>query len=217
VTAHTARLPRLDQARHEHGPAWRWHAVVEALQALRGVPCTVAVTLVAAMGDLTRFDTPRARRKFLGRIPSAYSAGERRPQGSSTQAGHTPARRVLVEGAWAYRSPAKGSRHLQLRRDKPPTMIQDISWKAHVRLCKRDRQRVARGTHAHIVTVARARELAGCMGAMAQQVPGAASVARAARHCPLNSEGVRRASAEAQPRCGVTLGSVKRLGKHTRA
>jgi hypothetical protein len=50
VTAHTARLQRLDQALHEHGPAWRLHAVVEALQALRGVPCTVAVTMGAAMG-----------------------------------------------------------------------------------------------------------------------------------------------------------------------
>jgi transposase len=33
--------------------------VVEALQALRGMPCTVAVTTVAALGDLTRFDHPR--------------------------------------------------------------------------------------------------------------------------------------------------------------
>jgi transposase len=58
VTAHTERLQRLDQARHEHVHAWRLYAVVEALQALRGVPCTVAVTLVAELGDLTRFDTP---------------------------------------------------------------------------------------------------------------------------------------------------------------
>jgi transposase len=33
--------------------------VVEALQALRGVQFTVAVTMVAEIGDLTRFDTPR--------------------------------------------------------------------------------------------------------------------------------------------------------------
>jgi transposase len=42
VTAHTARLQRLDQARHEPVPAWRVRAVGEALQALRGVPCPVA-------------------------------------------------------------------------------------------------------------------------------------------------------------------------------
>ena len=174
VTEHTARLQRLDQELQEHVPAWRLHAVVEALQALRGVPCTVAVTMVAAIGDLTRFDTPRELMKFLGLIPSEYSSGARRQQGSITQAGNTHARRALVEGAWAYRSPAKVSRHLQLRREKQPKMIQDISWKAQVRLCKRYRQLVARGTHANIVTVAIARELAGFMWAIAQQVPVAA-------------------------------------------
>ena len=50
-------------------------------------------------------------------------------------------------------------------------MIQDISGKAQVRLCKRDRHLVARGTHAHLVTVAMARELAGFMWAIAREVP----------------------------------------------
>src|SRR5262249_7226622 len=66
VNEHTERLQRLDQARQEHVQAWRLHPVVEALQALRGVPCTVAVTMVADIGDLTRFDTPRELMKFLG-------------------------------------------------------------------------------------------------------------------------------------------------------
>jgi transposase len=217
VTEHTARLQRLDQELQEHVQTWRLHSVVEALQALRGVQCTVAVTMVAEIGDLPRFDTPRELMKCLGLIPSEYSSGERRHQGSITKAGNTHARRALVEGAWAYRSPAKGSRHLQLRLEKQPKIIQDISWKAQVRLCKRYRQRVARGNHANSVTVAIARELAGCMWAIAKQLPVAASVSRTDHHCTLNSEGVRRASEEAQPRFGVTLGSVKRLVKDTRA
>jgi transposase len=171
VTEHTERLQRLDQELQEHGHAWRLHPVVEALQALRGVPFTVAVTMVAEIGDLTRFDTPRELMKFLGLIPSEYSSGERRQQGSITKAGNTHARRALVEGAWAYRYPAQVSRHLQRRLEKQPKMIQDISWKAHVRLCQRDRQLVARGKHANIVTVAMARELAGCMWAIAREVP----------------------------------------------
>jgi transposase len=154
--------------------AWRLHAVVAALQALRGVPCTVAVTMVAALGDLTRFDTPRELMKCLGLIPSASSSGERRHQGSSTQAGNTHARRALVEGAWAYRSPAKGSRPWQRRLEKQPKIIQDISWTAQVRLCKRYRPLVARGKHANSVTVAIARALAGCMWAIAKQLPVAA-------------------------------------------
>jgi transposase len=59
VQEHTERLQRLDQALHEHVKAWRLYPVGAALQALRGVQCTVAVTLVAEMGDLTRFDSPR--------------------------------------------------------------------------------------------------------------------------------------------------------------
>jgi transposase len=88
-----------------------------------------------------------------------------------TTAGHTHARRVLVEGAWASRDPAKISRHLQRRLAYPPKVMQDMSWKAHVRLCKRYRRLVARGKPAHVVTVASARELTGFMGAMAQEVP----------------------------------------------
>jgi transposase len=138
---------------------------------LRGVQFTVAVTLVAEFGDLTRFNNPRELMKFLGLIPSEYSTGERRRQGSLTKAGNSHARRVLVEGAWAYRYPAKVSRHLQLRLETPPKVIQDISWKAQVRLCKRYRRLIARGKHANQVVVAIARELLGCMWASAKQVP----------------------------------------------
>jgi transposase len=77
----------------------------------------------------------------------------------------------LVEGAWAYRYPAKVSRHLQLRLEKLPKPIQDISWKAQVRLCRRDRQLSARGKNPNQVVVAIARELSACMWAIAQQVP----------------------------------------------
>jgi len=171
VSEHHDRLQRLAQDLHDHVTTWRLYPVVEALQALRGVPCTVAVPLVAAMGDLTRFESPRELRKFLGLLPSEHSSGEQRRQGSMTKAGNTHARRVLVAGAWASRSPATGSRHLQLCLEKQPKVIQDISWKAQVRLCKRYRRLVARGKHANVVTVAIARELSGFMWAIAKEVP----------------------------------------------
>ena len=171
VQEHTERLQRLEQELHEYVRAWRLSPVVEALQALRGVPCTVAVTLVAEMGDLTRFDTPRELMTFVGLIPSEYSSGEQRRQGSMTKAGHTHARRVLVEGAWTYRDPAKVSRHVPRRLETQPKIIQDISWKAQVRLCKRYRRLVSRGKHANVVTVAMARELAGFLWAIAREVP----------------------------------------------
>jgi transposase len=70
VHEQTERLQRLEQARQDHVNAWRLNPVVEALQALRGVQFTVAVTLVAEIGDRTRVDHPRALRKCLGLIPA---------------------------------------------------------------------------------------------------------------------------------------------------
>jgi transposase len=170
VNEHTERLQRLEQELHEQVTSWRLQPVVAALQALRGVQFTVAVTTLAELGDLTRFETPRQLMKFLGLIPSEYSSGERRRQGSITKAGNTHARRALVEGAWAYQYPAKVSRHLQLRLETQPKAIQDISWKAQVRLCKRYRKLMARGKHANQVVVAIARELVGFMWAIAKHV-----------------------------------------------
>ena len=70
---------------------------------MRGVQFTVAVVLIAELGDLTRFDTPRQLMSDLGLTPSEYSSGERRRQGTIAKAGNTFARRALIEGAWAYR------------------------------------------------------------------------------------------------------------------
>jgi transposase len=111
--------------------------------------------------------------KYLGLIPAEYSSGERRRQGAITKAGNTHARRVLVEGAWAYRYPAKVSRHLQLRLEQVPKTIQDLSWKAQVRLCKRFRYPTTRGKHAHQVVVAIAREMAAFVWAIVREVPSA--------------------------------------------
>ena len=124
---------------------------------------------MAALGDLTRFDTPRQLMHSLGFTPSEYATGERRRQGGITKTGNRHARRALVEGAWAYRYPATVSRHLQLRLAKGSKPIQEISWKARIRLCKRYRQLSARGKNAHQVVVASARELRAFMGAIAQE------------------------------------------------
>jgi len=50
------RLRRLETELRELAPTWRLDPVVQALQALRGVQWLVAITVVAELGDLTRFD-----------------------------------------------------------------------------------------------------------------------------------------------------------------
>lgn len=165
------RLARLEAELRELGPTWRLYPVVQALQALRGVQWLVAITVVAELGDLTRFDSPRQLGAFVGLIPSEYSSGASRRQGGITKAGNGRARRALIEGAWAYRHPAKVSQHIQTRIDELPKPIQDLGWKAQVRLCKRFRRLVARGKHPNVAVTAIARELIAFMWAIAKAVP----------------------------------------------
>jgi transposase len=171
VTEQHERLQRLERELLDEVKGWRLLPVVEAIQALRGIDVTGAVILIAEVGDLTRFDTPRKLMSYLGLTPSEYSSGERRRQGGITKAGNAHARRALVEGAWAYRYPAKVSRHLQLRLEKLPADVQAIAWKAQVRLCKRYRQLSGRGKHVNQVIVAIAREMAAFAWAIARTVP----------------------------------------------
>src|SRR5439155_24739968 len=73
VTERTELLQRLEAELLEQAKTWRLSPVVEALQALRGVQFTVAITTIAELGDLTRFDTPRQLMSYLGLTPSEYS------------------------------------------------------------------------------------------------------------------------------------------------
>ena len=165
------RLHRLEAELLDRAPAWRLYPVVQALQALRGVQWLVAITVVAELGDLTRFTSPRQLAAFVGLIHSEYSSGASRRQGGITKAGNGRARRALIEGAWAYRHPAKVSQHMQTRIDALPKPIQDLGWKAQVRLCKRFRRLVGRGKHPNVVVTAIARELIAFMWAIAKEVP----------------------------------------------
>jgi len=171
VTERTELLRRLETELLAQATTWRFAPVVEALQALRGVQFTVAMTTVAELGDLTRFDTPRQLMKFLGLTPSEYSSSNRRRLGGITRAGNGHARRVLVEAAKAYRHRAKVSEAIQARQQALPKAVCDIAWKAQVRLCGRYRKLLARGKHPNTITAAIARELAAFMWAIAKTQP----------------------------------------------
>ena len=107
---------------------------------------------------------------FLGLVPSQYSSGDRIKLGPITKSGNRHARRNLIEAAWAYRYKAKVSREIQIRQEKLPIKIRDISWKAQTRLCARYRKLVARGKNKNIVVVAIARELVAFMWDIAHHV-----------------------------------------------
>lgn len=70
VDEHVDRLARIEAERQDLAPRWRRYPLVEALQALRGVQGVVAHTVVAELGDLTRFENPRQLAAFVGLVPS---------------------------------------------------------------------------------------------------------------------------------------------------
>ena len=170
VSERTERLQRIEVELLEQARSWRLYPVVEAYQALRGVQFTVAITAVAELGDIARFDNPRQLMSYIGLVPSEHSSGERRRQGAITKAGNGHARRALIEAAKAYRYKAKVSPAIQQRQEHLPKAIQAIAWRAQVRLCKRYRTLVAKGKHANTVTAAIAREIAAFMWAIAREV-----------------------------------------------
>jgi|SRR5215469_1985793 len=103
-------LKRLTCQIEEPLPSWSMAPVVAALQAMRGTALVVAVTVVAEVGDFRRFATARELMAYLGLVPSEHSSGTSVRRGGITKAGNAPARRALIEGAWAYRMPARISR-----------------------------------------------------------------------------------------------------------
>lgn len=132
-----AQCERLQTMLQESATGWRFYPVIRAIQALRGVQFTVAVGLIAELGELSRFASAPQLMAWLGMTPSEYSTGERRRQGSITKCGNAHARRLLVEAAWAYRYPAKVSPSIQQRHEGLPKAIIDRAWDAQLRLCKR--------------------------------------------------------------------------------
>ena len=165
----TARVQRLTDQIRELLPQWRWHPVVQSLMALRGVSLLVATTVMAEVGDLSRFTNPKELMAYL-LTPSEHSSGAMVRRGAITKTGNGHARRVLVEAAWAYRLKARISRHLWRRLTGLPKPVCDLAWKAQLRLCSRYRRLRARGKHQNTVITAIARELAGSFWAIGQLV-----------------------------------------------
>ncbi len=163
VRAADERLAALErQMLTEALPQWSLAPVVDSLIALRGMDYIAAVTLLAELGDISRFDSPKQLMGYLGLVPTVHDSGPRRGRhGSITCAGNTHARRILVEAAWAYRFPARQTAHLVRKARKASDEAKVIAWKAQRRLCGRYRALNDAGKNQKVVCVAVARELVG--------------------------------------------------------
>jgi transposase len=168
VCARIVKLEKaIDEAIRQTPPAMR--AVIEALQALRGVAQTTAASIVSELGCLSRFPSPRQLMGYSGLVASEHSSGNRVQRGGITKTGNGHLRRVLVEAAWAYQH-RPNVIGLLARRQKSLAISEEakkIAWKAQQRLHKRYKALEARGKNKNQIVTAIGRELLGFIWAIA--------------------------------------------------
>ena len=135
------------------------------LRCFRGIDTVTAMTLLAELGDITRFGSARQLMAYLGLTPSESSSGARQHRGPITKTGNAHVRRVLVESAWHYRHPPRVGAALRRRRAGQPGWAVALADRAQSRLHRRSRRLVARGKPTPLANVAVARELVGFLWA----------------------------------------------------
>ena len=62
------RMARLEQLYNElthQIKQWRYYPVVKAILAMRGIRLFIATGMIAELGDLSRFDSPRKLMKYV--------------------------------------------------------------------------------------------------------------------------------------------------------
>lgn len=157
----------IDQA-VEGAPA-QMKAVIEALQALRGIAKLTATTLVTEVGNFSRFVRPKLLMGYGGLVPSEYSSGKSKFQGAITKTGNAHLRRALVEAAWSYRHRPRLEGNHKKRQVGLSEQIKQISWKAQQRLHNRYWRLTSKGKVAGKAVTAVARELVGFIWAVGVQ------------------------------------------------
>jgi transposase len=176
------RVTRLEEAIREAvklAPA-AMQEVIRGLQALRGVAEISAVTVVAELGQISRFESARQLMGYSGTVPSEESSGKRQQRGGITKTGNAHLRRIAIEAAWSYRlKPAIGP-VLRKRQEGVAEEIKEMAWKAQLRLHKRYARLAAAGKDQRKIVTAVGRELLGFIWAIGRRAEAAVPLERAA-------------------------------------
>lgn len=163
------RLERaIDQAIEAAPTAIR--AVIDGLQALRGIARISAATVVAEVGVFSRFHRPKQLMGYTGAVSREHSSGDRVRRGAITKTGNAHLRRILVEAAWSYRHRPKVGAELRRRQGNASEEVKEIAWKAQHRLHYRYARLLARGKVKQQIVTAVARELSGFVWAIGIEV-----------------------------------------------
>ena len=162
------RIERLERAIDEavQTAPTRMRAVIDALQALRGIALVSAVTIVAEVGELSRFARAPQVMGYSGLGAREDSSGGRTRRGGITKTGNAHLRRIVIEAAWAYRHRPSVGGALRKRQAALSDDVKAIAWKAQHRLHGRYRKLLGRGKCQQQVVTAVGRELLGFIWAI---------------------------------------------------
>ena len=164
------KVKRFDQAIKEAATQITNQKLFKALQAMRGVSLLTAATLIAEIGDISRFKTAPQLMCFLGLIPGEHSSGDTRRLGGITKAGNTHVRYLIVESSHHYRHNPRIGPELKKRQEGVSEEVKAIAWKAQHRLHNKYRKMAIRGKSKQKTVVAISRELVGFIWAISVQV-----------------------------------------------
>jgi len=165
AAARVTRLERSIDAAIETLPL-KLRAVIDALQSLRGIAQISAVSIVAEVGELSRFEHPRQLMGYSGAVCREHSSGPRIHRGPISKAGNAHLRRIVVEAAWAYRHRPAIGRTLAARQQRSSAPVIELAWKAQQRLHRRYARLMARGKNKQQTITAVGRELLGFIWAI---------------------------------------------------
>ena len=141
-------------------------AAVGLLRCFRGVDTVTAMTVLAELGDVTRFGSAGEVAAFVGLVPSEYSSGQKTRRGPITKAGNRYVRRVLIESSWHSRRPPRVGLALRRRREGQPGWVVAMADRALSRHHRRYRRLTQNGKPVQVAVTAVARELRGVMWAV---------------------------------------------------
>ena len=148
----------------------KMRAVIAGLQSLRGIAKISAVSIVAELGEISRFAQPRQLMGYSGAVSREHSSGERVQRGSISKAGNAHLRRIVVEAAWSYRHRPSIGAALATRQKDNSEEVKAIAWKAQHRLHTRYSKLCAKGKTKQKVVTAVGRELLGFIWAIGVHV-----------------------------------------------
>ena len=171
AAARIVRLERAIDVAVESMPE-KLREVIAGLQSLRGVAKISAVTLVAELGQISRFGHARQLMGYAGIVSREHSSGQSVRRGSISKAGNAHLRRIVTEAAWSYRHRPNIGTTLAARQSGSSEVVKAIAWRAQHRLHARYRALLAKGKNKQKVITALGRELLGFIWAIGCELEG---------------------------------------------